>query len=165
MESIHFFQFQPFFLENVYKSNTIEMYDGMSCVYLFRILFLYMYILYTCILCRPQYLQAICTVQNSGALTLLNHQIKAPKEGENSPPVSPAAMTLGFRWLDPKTFFRRLGTPKQRTFPSPRLYFIYGGFLKWWVSPTNPWVFPTKNDQPLGCERGGLTFGPILCEA
>ena len=24
---------------------------------------------------------------------------------------------------------------------------ILGGFLKWWVSPTNPWVFPTKNDD------------------
>ena len=24
---------------------------------------------------------------------------------------------------------------------------VYGVFLKWWVSPTNPWVFPTKNDH------------------
>ena len=22
-----------------------------------------------------------------------------------------------------------------------RILFVYGGFLKWWVSPTNPWVF------------------------
>ena len=30
----------------------------------------------------------------------------------------------------------------------------FGGFLKWWVSPTGPLVFPTKNDQHLGCEMG-----------
>ena len=35
---------------------------------------------------------------------------------------------------------------------------IDGGFLKWWVSPTNPWGFPTKNDQHLGCEMGVPTF-------
>ena len=29
--------------------------------------------------------------------------------------------------------------------------------LKWWVSPTNPWGFPTKNDQHLGCVLGGTT--------
>ena len=27
------------------------------------------------------------------------------------------------------------------------LLIIYRGFLKWWVSPTNPWGFPTKNDH------------------
>ena len=24
---------------------------------------------------------------------------------------------------------------------------LIGAFLKWWVSPTNPWGFPTKNDH------------------
>ena len=33
-----------------------------------------------------------------------------------------------------------------------------GCFRKWWVSPTNPWVFPTKNDQHLGCEMGVPPF-------
>ena len=33
-----------------------------------------------------------------------------------------------------------------------------GGFLKWWVSPTNPWGFPTKNDHDLGCEMGVPLF-------
>ena len=32
----------------------------------------------------------------------------------------------------------------------------YGGFLKWWVSPTTM-GFPTKNDQHLGC-FGGTTI-------
>ena len=32
---------------------------------------------------------------------------------------------------------------------------IGGQLLKWWVSPTNPWVFPTKNDQHLGCGDWG----------
>ena len=31
--------------------------------------------------------------------------------------------------------------------------YIFGGFLKWWVSPTTM-SFPTKNDQHLGCEMG-----------
>ena len=31
---------------------------------------------------------------------------------------------------------------------------ITGGFLKGWVSPTNPWVFLLYNDQHLGCEWG-----------
>ena len=35
---------------------------------------------------------------------------------------------------------------------------LYGGFLKWWVSPTNPWVFLLKNDQHLGCEMGVPPF-------
>ena len=30
------------------------------------------------------------------------------------------------------------------------------GFLKWWVSPTNPWVFPTKNNH-FGVEIEGKT--------
>ena len=42
---------------------------------------------------------------------------------------------------------------------------MHGGFLKWWVSPTNPLVFPTKNDQPLGCEMGVPPFKetPHIC--
>ena len=35
--------------------------------------------------------------------------------------------------------------------------YIWGGFLKWWLSPTNPWGFPTKNDQHLGCFAWGET--------
>ena len=31
---------------------------------------------------------------------------------------------------------------------------ITAGFLKGWVSPTNPWVFLLYNDQHLGCEMG-----------
>ena len=33
-----------------------------------------------------------------------------------------------------------------------------GGFLKWWVSPTNPWGFPTKNDHFGVCEMGVPPF-------
>ena len=33
-----------------------------------------------------------------------------------------------------------------------------GGVLKWWVSPTNPWAFPTKNDQHLGWRLGVPPF-------
>ena len=32
-----------------------------------------------------------------------------------------------------------------------------GCFLKWWVSPTGPWVFPTKNDH-FGVEIGGYHY-------
>ena len=32
--------------------------------------------------------------------------------------------------------------------------YIFGGFLKWWVSPTTM-SFPSKNDQHLGCDMGG----------
>jgi len=31
---------------------------------------------------------------------------------------------------------------------------VYGCFQKWWVSPTNPWGSPTKNDH-FGAEIGG----------
>ena len=34
----------------------------------------------------------------------------------------------------------------------------WGWTLKWWVSPTNPWDFPTKNDQHLGWPLGVLLF-------
>ena len=34
---------------------------------------------------------------------------------------------------------------------------LYGGFLKWWVSPTNPWVFLLKMII-LGCEMGVPPF-------
>ena len=37
-----------------------------------------------------------------------------------------------------------------------------GGFLKWWVSPTNPWVFSTKNDQHLGWRLGVPAFMETL---
>ena len=30
----------------------------------------------------------------------------------------------------------------------------YGGFLKWWVSLTNPWVFSLLKIVILGCEMG-----------
>ena len=33
---------------------------------------------------------------------------------------------------------------------------LYGGFLKWWLSPTTM-SFPTRNDQPLGCVFWGNT--------
>ena len=35
---------------------------------------------------------------------------------------------------------------------------ILGGFLKWWVSPTGPWVlFRNKKGSPLGVWNGGKT--------
>ena len=33
-----------------------------------------------------------------------------------------------------------------------------GSTGKWWVSPNNSMDFPTKNDQPLGCEMGKPTI-------
>ena len=38
---------------------------------------------------------------------------------------------------------------------SMKIWVYMGGFLKCWVSPTNPWDFPTTNDHDLGCEIGG----------
>ena len=32
---------------------------------------------------------------------------------------------------------------------------VVGGFLKWWVSPTVPWVFLLKIDHDTGWEMGG----------
>ena len=32
---------------------------------------------------------------------------------------------------------------------------LFGVFLKWWVFPTNPMGFPTKNDQHFGVWNGG----------
>jgi len=33
-----------------------------------------------------------------------------------------------------------------------------GGFLKWWVYPTNPWVFLLDGGSLLGCEMGVPPF-------
>ena len=38
-----------------------------------------------------------------------------------------------------------------------RILFVYGGFLKWWVSPTNHGFSFPKYHQHLGCEMGGKT--------
>ena len=35
--------------------------------------------------------------------------------------------------------------------------YLYGGFLKWWVYPTNPWVFLLKMII-LGCDMGVPPF-------
>ena len=35
---------------------------------------------------------------------------------------------------------------------------LVGDFLEKWWYPTNPWGFPTKNDQHLGCEMGVPPF-------
>ena len=48
-------------------------------------------------------------------------------------------------------------TWKKRPQNSGANWTTYGGFLKWWVSPTNPWVFLLKMII-LGCEMGVPPF-------
>ena len=47
---------------------------------------------------------------------------------------------------------------QKRTKKVPWKFNDCGGFLKWWVSPTNPWGFPTKNHHFGGVKWGVPPF-------
>ena len=82
-----------------------------------------------------------------------------PGRGRSWPSLRPSTLThLGGEPNGWRTGDEEL---EQRLVPySNRVYIsIWGGVLKWWVSPNKTHgCFPTKNDQHLGCEMGVPPF-------